>query len=81
MKRTSDEPTFPFPQHDSDSPPTGPGTYWFQRHPTSKAIMVEIRVTDGELMVYWPPAEDEPLAKLKGHWRGPVLPFGETDRQ
>ena len=26
-------------------------------------------------------AMDEPVAKLTGHWRGPVQPFAEMDRQ
>ena len=81
MSRTSDDPTAPFPQHDSASPPTRPGTYWFQRHPMSRAIMVEVRRTNGQLTVWWPPAPDEPVAKLEGHWRAPVQPFGEPDRQ
>jgi hypothetical protein len=30
---------------------------------------------------WWPPAPDEPVARLEGHWRGPVQPFGEADHQ
>jgi hypothetical protein len=78
MNRTSDHPTASFPQHDSASPPTRPGVYWFQRYPKSMAIMVEILVTNGQIMVWWPPGPDELIAKLKGHWRGPVQEFGET---
>ena len=34
--------------------PTKPGTYWFNPEPPSRAIMEDVRVTDGELMVLWP---------------------------
>jgi hypothetical protein len=54
-------------------PPTQPGTYWFKREPTFRAIMVDVRVTDGQLTVWWPNF-DQPVAKLKGHWRGPMPP-------
>lgn len=33
--------------------------------------MVEVRLTNGELTVWWLTRQDEPVAKLKGHWRGP----------
>jgi hypothetical protein len=32
-------------------------------------------MTNGELMVRWPPRQDEPVAKLKGSWQGPIPPF------
>jgi hypothetical protein len=32
--------------------------------------MVDVRVTDGELTVWWP-TDDQPVANLNGHWRGP----------
>ena len=41
-------------------PPTQPGTYWFRRELTSMAIMVEVRVTDGVLTVWWPDI-DQPV--------------------
>jgi hypothetical protein len=53
--------------------PTKPGVYWFQNETTSRAIMVEVRVTDGQLTV-WFPSYDQPVAMLKGHWRGPIPP-------
>jgi hypothetical protein len=43
----------------------------------ARALMVEVRVTDGQLTVWWP-NQDEPVANLKGSWRGPIRPFGET---
>jgi len=35
--------------------------------------MVEVRVTNGELTVWWP-NQDEPVTNLKGRWRGPIPP-------
>ena len=35
-------------------PPTKLGTYWFKREPASRAIMVDVRVTDGQLTVCGP---------------------------
>jgi len=52
--------------------PTQPGVYWFQSESLFWAVMVEVRLTNGELMVWWPPKQDEPVANLKGHWRGPL---------
>jgi hypothetical protein len=57
----------------SPDSPTTPGVYWFQRETTSRAIMVEVRVTNGELMAWWP-NDDQPVTKLKGYWRGPIPP-------
>jgi hypothetical protein len=54
--------------------PTQPGVYWFQRDALSRAVMVDVRITDGELMVGWLTRPDEPVAKLKGRWRGPIPP-------
>jgi hypothetical protein len=54
--------------------PTTPGVYWFQSESMFWAVMVEVRLTNGELMVWWPPKLDEPVANLKGRWRGPILP-------
>jgi len=54
-------------------PPTQPGTYWFRRELTSMAIMVEVRVTDGVLTVWWPNI-DQPVTKFKASWRGPIPP-------
>jgi hypothetical protein len=60
-------------------PPTKPGTYWFNPEPPSRAIMVDVRVTDGELMVLWPQI-DQLVAKLKGQWRAPIPPSGPGSR-
>jgi hypothetical protein len=35
-------------------PTTRPGTYRFKREPTSRAIMVEVRVTDRQFAVWCP---------------------------
>jgi uncharacterized protein YqjF (DUF2071 family) len=58
--------------------PTKPGVYWFQSETMSRAMMVEVRVTNGQLTVWWP-NQDEPVAKMKGHWRGPITPFDERE--
>ena len=50
--------------------PTQPGVFWFQCEPMSRALMVEVRVTSGQLTVWWP-NQAEPVANLKGRWRGP----------
>jgi hypothetical protein len=56
-------------------PPTQPGTYWFKREPTSRAVMMDVRETDGALTVtiQWSDP-DQPVATLKGQWRGPIPP-------
>jgi hypothetical protein len=35
----------------SPESPMTPGVYWFQSETTTRAMMVEVRVTNGELMV------------------------------
>jgi len=57
----------------STEPPTEPGTYWFKRESFFRAIMVEVRVTNGQLTVWWP-TQDVPVTTLKGVWRGPIPP-------
>jgi len=59
----------------STEPPTQPGTYWFKREPTSRAMMMDVRETDGALTVtgQWS-GPDQPVATLKGQWRGPIPP-------
>jgi len=57
----------------TDSPTTS-GTYWFQGDAMSRAIMVDVRLTNGELTVWWLTRSDEPVANLKGRWRGPIPP-------
>jgi hypothetical protein len=52
--------------------PTQAGTYWFQAETMPRAVMVDVRMTDGELMVTWLTRPDESVANLKGHWRGPI---------
>jgi hypothetical protein len=51
--------------------PTKLGIYWFLPETLTKALMVEVRVTNGELTVWWP-NQDKPVANLKGKWRGPI---------
>jgi hypothetical protein len=54
--------------------PTIPGVYWFQSDATARPVMVEVRLTNGELMVWWPPRQEEPVANLRGWWCGPIPP-------
>jgi hypothetical protein len=63
---------------DNESP-TQPGVYWFQSETTSRAVMVEVQLTNGQLTVWWPPRQDEPVAKMKGRWRGPIPPSREPE--
>jgi hypothetical protein len=56
---------------ESDATPTHPGWYWFQPETAARALMVEVRLTDGQLTVWWP-NEDQPVGKLNGFWRGPM---------
>ena len=58
-------------------PPTQPGTYWFKREPSSREIMVDVRISDGELTVWWPNI-DQPVTKFKASWRGPIPPSIRT---
>ena len=53
--------------------PTKPGGYWFQPETIPRLLMVKVRVANGELTVWWP-NQNEPVANLKGHWRGPIPP-------
>jgi hypothetical protein len=53
--------------------PTKPGVYWFQPETTPRAMLVEVRLTEGQLTAWWP-NEDQPVANLKGYWRGPIPP-------
>ena len=59
----------------SSEPPTQPGTYWFKRESTSRAVLMDVRETDGALTVTVQWSEpDQPVATLKGQWRGPMPP-------
>lgn len=57
---------------DSESP-TKPGVYRFQSETTSRALMVDVRVTNGQLPVWWL-NQDVPVINLKSLWRGPIPP-------
>jgi hypothetical protein len=63
----------PARQQQTTTAPTQPGWYWWKRDGQSTEIMVEVRLTNGELTVWWP-NQDTPVAKLKGSWRGPIAP-------
>jgi hypothetical protein len=53
--------------------PTKPSVYWFQSETTSRPLMIKVRMTYGQLTVWWP-NQDQPVATLKGQWRGPMPP-------
>ena len=59
--------------HSGSAPLTKPGVYWFQSETAWKALLVEVRLTNGELTVLWP-NYDQPVTAVKGHWRGPIPP-------
>ena len=54
-------------------PPTQPGAYWFQPEIKLKALVLDVHVKEGQLTVWWP-NKNQPVAKLKGRWRGPIPP-------
>jgi len=61
--------------------PTKQGVYWFHSDSAARALLVEVRVTNEEVTVWWP-NEDQPVTKLTGHWRGPIPPSsGPSSRQ
>ena len=43
-------------------PPTQPGTYWFKREPTSRAMMMDVGETDGALTVTVPVVQPGPTS-------------------
>ena len=53
--------------------PTQPGAYWYQPVGLALVLLVEVRLTEGELTVWW---ADRPIAiaKLTGYWWGPIPP-------
>jgi hypothetical protein len=53
--------------------PTKPGVYWFQSKTMARALIVEVRVMNGELTV-WGLIQDKPVADLTGCWHGPISP-------
>jgi len=57
--------------------PTHPGAYWYQPLGLAHVLFVEVRLTEGELTVWW---ADRPIAitKLTGYWRGPIPPSTST---
>lgn len=55
-------------------PPTTPGVYWVQGDGMSWEVMIDVRMTNGGLMVWWLTPEEDPVAQLNGHWRGPIAP-------
>jgi hypothetical protein len=54
---------------ESEGPPTEPGCYWFQPETMPRALMVDVRITKGQLTVWWP-NEVQPVANLKGPGEG-----------
>ena len=52
--------------------PTQPGTYWYQPVGLAHVLLVEVRLTEGELTVWWA-NHAIAIAKLAGYWRGPIL--------
>ena len=52
--------------------PRHPGLYWFHSELIPLEIMVEVYENNGQLTVWWLNHE-QPVATLKGSWRGPIL--------
>lgn len=53
--------------------PTLPGVYWYRPVGLSCSLRLEVRLTDGELTVWWV-NRNIAIAKLSGYWRGPIPP-------
>jgi len=53
--------------------PTKPGVYWFQSENMARALMVEVRVMNGELTVWWA-HPGHTCRRLTGCWHGPISP-------
>ena len=53
--------------------PTLPGVYWYRPVGLSCSIRLEVRLTDGELTVWWA-NRNIAIVKLKGSWQGPIPP-------
>jgi len=72
IRKPDEEPPLP-PLETLHGPPTQPGWYWLKRDEQSREIMVEVRLTNGELTVW---GVDQPIAiaKLTGYWREPIPP-------
>jgi hypothetical protein len=69
--------TYSLEEFTEQLPPTKPGIYWFHSETETRAMLVEVRVTKGELTALWPTI-DQSVTKLKGNWRGPVPPHLDT---
>lgn len=59
--------------HSRPQVPTEPGVYWFQSETMSKAMLMEVRLANGELTAWWL-NQYFPVTKLNGRWRGHIPP-------
>jgi len=59
----------------STTSPSRPGSYWFHGETIPWEVMVEVYEKNGYLTVWWL-NQEQPVASLKGSWRGPIRPFG-----
>ena len=64
-------PQAPLPR--TTTSPTQPGAYWYQPVGLLTAKLLEVRLTNGELTVWWAD-RDIAIVKLRGYWLGPILP-------
>jgi len=55
----------------STTPPNRPGTYWFRGETMLWAVMVEV-YEKNEQPTVWRLNQEQPVASLKGAWRGPI---------
>jgi len=61
--------------------PTEPGAYWYRPVGLSSSLRLEVRLTGGELTVWWANRHIA-IDKLTGYWRGPIPPAtGPASRQ
>jgi hypothetical protein len=57
--------------HSGTDAPKKPDGYWLFHTETTRALMVEVRLNDGTLMVRWR-AKDVPVTELNAVWHGPI---------
>ena len=53
--------------HSGSESPTKPGVYWFHSETASRAMLVEVRMTNGNLTMWCPIEEQCPRSALAPH--------------
>ena len=77
MTQASNQKAQQSPLQTDTTAPTQPGAYWFHNETAPWELLVDVYTKNGELAVCWL-NRNEPVANMKGSWRGSIQPFGET---